>query len=453
MKEIRRQGAEGRYRGAGRGRRQLAGMCLAAVLAAFGVTAAAAEPAQKVTLENGLRVILKPNLASQVVALELLVKASAADESPQAAGVRQLAQQLLLRGTRRRSGAEVGRALELLGASLQVSVGLDYTEVYGLSSAAHFEEMLRLLAEVVTQPSFAAEELEKQRQLALEFLRSQRDDAFQATYLAFREMLYDDSAYGRAAAGTEAGLKALTREQVVNLYESYYGPNNAVLAVSGNVDAPRAMKVIAQAFSGWRRAALPTEARSPGSPAALTESVVEVREGPVESAALILGFAAPAAGEQDFFALQVMESLLGGGMSSRLSRRLREEWGLAYEVTCFYPTLRGESHFAAYLLTDPARMAEAKDLVVAELERLRREPVPAAELRRAKAFLLGSYALAHQRTKQQAYYLAWYELLGLGAEFDEEYPKGIEAVTAEQVQQAAQRHFQRYALALLLPDH
>ena len=156
-------------------------------------------------------------------------------------------------------------------------------------------------------------------------------------------------------------------------------------------------------------------------------------------------------GDPDYYALQVIDSLLSGGASSRLPQHLREDLGLVYHVSSFYPTLAASSHFAIYAATAPHRLLAVKSAVLQALTRLIEEPVPPDELTRAKRYLLGSYALSHQRMKDQAYALAWYETLGLSGDFAEQYAAGLQAVTAADVQRAASAIFTRFALAVTMP--
>jgi predicted Zn-dependent peptidase len=179
---------------------------------------------------------------------------------------------------------------------------------------------------------------------------------------------------------------------------------------------------------------------------------MSVRERPARRAHLMIGFPAPAAVENGYYAMQVIDSILGGGTTGMLAKRLRDEMGLVYEASSFYPTLSGQSHFAIYAVTDPSQLDTVKAAILEVVGALRDSPVSEAELSRAKSYLLGSYALSHQRMKDQAYSLAWYEILGLGVDFDQQYTKAIQAVTPQQVQEAAQTVFQHFALSVVLPE-
>jgi zinc protease len=165
----------------------------------------------------------------------------------------------------------------------------------------------------------------------------------------------------------------------------------------------------------------------------------------------MLAYGVGAPGPDAYPVMEVMCALLGGGMGSRLYGALRANAALAYETNAYYYALSAGGYLAAYAGAAPAQLERTKRLLVGEFERLRREPVGMAELGRAQRFAIGADALAHQRIKDRAFRLAWYEAIGLGFGFDEGYAGAIAAVTAEQIQAAARRWFDHYSLGLVVP--
>ncbi len=427
----------------------------AQLLLALGALAACAPaPAAEdalATLDNGLRLVIRPYSATDLVAVHLLLDVSILDEPPEAAGLRHLTQRLLLRGSETASGDEMAERLAAVGGLVDVGVGLDYVEVYAVAPADGFEVALELLAEAVQRPAFHPEEVERQRRAARQVVANAREDPFQAAYLALREGLYGQHPYGRSAHGAEPTLRAISRSDVVRFHAAHYSPDRATLAICGAVSPARVLRAVRRRFGQWDRRPRPERPPAPFEP--LRASHATAVEIPGTQAHLMLGFPAPAADEPGYYALQVLDSLLSGGAAARLPRVLREEQGLVYHVSSFYPTLAGPSHLGIYAATEPPALEPVKAALLAELERLRREPVLAEELERAKRYLLGSYALSRQRLKEQAYALAWYEALGLGIGFEQEYPRRIEAVTAAQVQAAAGEVLTRFVAAAALPAH
>jgi len=405
--------------------------------------------ARRITLPNELRLVVRPDWSTEVVAIEILLDISALDEPPGQEGIRYLTQRLLLRGTAHESGASMANRLAAVGGIADATVGLDYVELYALVPSDGFETALELLADVLRYPAFDPAEVEKQRHDAGELAHAARDEPFQETYLALREGLYRNHPYSHHTLGTPASLAAITREDLLGFYRGHYVPNRAVVAVCGGVGPVRATRAVRRLFEDWP--ARPTSIRRVYEIRTLPASEVVARERPLRRAHLIVGFPAAAAGEQGYYPTQVIDAILGGGSTSRLPRRLREELGLVYTVSSFYPTLSQTSHFGIYVVTEPSYVDRIKAAIIHELNDLAEHPVNEEELARAKAFLLGSYALSHQRMKEQAYSLAWYEVLGLGVEFENRYAEAIEQVSAQDVQETAQGLFQRFVLAATLP--
>lgn len=426
-------------------RRTLAIAALALVLAGQGWAA------EWEVLDNGLRVVVVSDPNTDVMTAEMLLPISVADEPEDKQGIRYLMQRMLLRGTTTESGDAMGEKLSAVGGVVGVNVGLDYVEIYVQAPVEGFELALGLLAEAVRLPAFLPEEVEREKRSARMGVKAAVEDPFQKTYQAFREALYGDRPYGRWVLGRAKGLEAVTRDDLVELHREHYRPVRAVLAIAGGVDTGRAIRAAQKAFGDWR-SGNGREGGSPGRADPLAWSEVAARELPTSRAHLVLGFPAPAVGEPHYYAMQVIDSLLGGGSTARLPRALRDETGLAYQVSSFHPTLVGGSHFGIYVVTEEGSVGEMKAAILRELERLQQETAPPAELARAKQYLLGSYALSRQESRTQAYSAAWYELLGLGPEFDRQYREAVNAVTAQQVQETAQELIHHFVLALTMPS-
>ncbi len=424
-------------------------LLLPLLLLTVGPPSASAALPKRVTLPNGLRVVLRSNWSTDVVAIELLLDISAEDEPAQQHGMRYLVQRLLLRGTTRETGADMARRLTSVGGVADTGVGLDYVEIYALVPADGFETALELLAAAVRDPAFAAEEVQKQTADAQEFARAARDDPFQETYLAFREALYRAHPYAALTLGTPSALSSISRDDVVRFHRQHYHPDRAVIGICGGVGEARAMRAVRRNLGDWPEG---PPKRRPHLPAiSLPVSEVAARERPLHRAHLIVGFPAPGAEDPGYYAVQVIDSLLSGGATARLPRKLRDELGLVYSVSSFYPTLAHDSHFGIYAVTQPYHLGTIKSAILDIVSDLALRPVSQEELSRAKAYLLGSYALSHQRMKEQAYALAWYELLGLTVAFEDRYLEAIQSVTPEQVRETADRIFRRFVLAVTLP--
>jgi len=403
-------------------------------------------------LPNGLRVLLVPSASTEVMAATMLLAIPVSADPPDKLGLRYLTHRLLLRGTTRETGEAMGERLAAVGGTVSVNCALDYLEITVRAPSDGLEVALDLLAQAVQSPAFLPEEVEREKTRAIAAARAARDDPFQCTYQALREELYGKEAYGRWALGEPECLRRLTREDVAAFYRRHYRPEAAVLAIAGGIEAVSAGGAVRLRFGAWRGPAerRATPARATGEP--LASSQITARERPTARLHLMLGFPAPAVATQGYYAMQVIDSLLGGGSTARLPKALREQAGLAYEVSSFYPTLAGDSHFAIYAVVDEDALREAKQAILAQLTRLREEPVSAEELAHAKRYLLGVYALSRQESRRQAYSAAWHELLGCPPDFAALYQEKLNAVTAEEVQDTARTLIHHFILALTAPS-
>jgi predicted Zn-dependent peptidase len=171
-----------------------------------------------------------------------------------------------------------------------------------------------------------------------------------------------------------------------------------------------------------------------------------------EQAYLLIGFAAPSVSAKDYGPLKILNACLGGGMSGRLFQQLREQEGLAYDVGAFYPSKKCGSAFVTYLGLQPSRLEEAKTRIHKALNEMRRKPITAKELAETKNYIKGTYILDHQTNSQRAHYLGWWEILGLGHEFDRAYVKKLDSVTADDVRRVAKKMFSTHPITVeILP--
>lgn len=423
------------------------------LLAAIGlcllVTSAHAEDVSRRLLPNGVRLIAKPDMGTDVAAIEVLLDVSAADEPADKVGIRYLTQRLLLRGTTNESGDSMAQRLSKVGGLCDASVGLDYVELYVLVPADGFELAVSLVADMLRHPAFLPDQVEKQKEQSAAAARASEDDPFQAVYQALRDGLYRDHSYHRPTFGDPHSLAGISRDDIAAFHEAFYRPSRTVVAVCGGVSETRALRAVRSGLGDWRADLASPRPREDIAP--ITSSEVVARELPGQRAQVMVGFLAPAAGEPGYYQLQVLDSLLTGRSSARLPKLIREQLGLAYEVSSFCPTLAGPSHFAIYVITDPYSVEAVRSAVLEALARIRTEPPSVAEVERAKRFLVGSYALGHQRMRDQAYALAWYEILGLGSDFGDRYLAAIETITPAQVQATANAILQQPIIAVTMP--
>ncbi len=406
----------------------------------------------RTTLPNGLTVIAIENPVADIVASRIFVRAGQGQETPETAGLFSLLTAVLTKGTAGKApktSLEIAEVVESIGASFGADVTSDYSVVSLKTVSADFETVLGLAAEVLRAPSFPAAEIELERRLILQGLKSIKEQPFSVAYNHLREALYAGHPYGLPNAQIERCIPTLTQADVQAAHSQYFRPDSTVITVVGRISPNLAVKLIEQFFGDWQAPATALPVASFPQATAAAQKIVTVQE--TNQAFVVLGYLAGEVTHPDYAALKLISTYLGNGLSSRLFVELREKQGLAYDVSAFYPTRLGASQFVAYIGTAPENVQVALAGLQQEIERIKTTPLTAEELQVSKNKILGQYALGKQTNGQIAQTLGWYEMLGLGIEFDEGFPAAIATVTIEDIQAAAQRCFTKQSVSILGP--
>ncbi|MBD3882633.1 insulinase family protein [Phormidium tenue FACHB-886] len=410
----------------------------------------------RAVLDNGMVVLAVENPAADIVAARLFVQAGGRYESPARAGLSHLLASVITKGTDRLSSQEIAEQVESVGASLGADATADYCLMSLKTVSTDFAAMLHLMAELLRSPSFPEAEVELERRLTLQGIRSMQEQPFAVANAQLRQAMYQDHPYAQPSLGTEETAGALSRADLQHYHQTYFRPDNMVISIVGRIAPEAAIALVDQIFGDWQ---IPTQ--PDGSVTLLPslhlpsltphpERVITVQE--TQQAIVMLGYLAVSVQNADHMALKLLNTYLGNGLSSRLFVELREKRGLAYEVSAYYPTRADWSHFVTYMGTAPENTAVALEGLKHEVDRLRTTPLTPDELEAAKNKLLGQYALGKQTNAQIAQIFGWYETLGLGIDFDEQFQQQVAAVTAETAQMVAERYFTEPYVSLVGPE-
>ena len=424
---------------------------LGLVLALVGIPGAAAAQPPGITrhlLPNGMTVIVRENPAAPVVTASLQVRAGSRFETPETAGITNFLLRTMIRGTSRRSATELAEAAEEIGGSLDASGEVESAEIRGEALARHWEGLLGLIAEVALEPSFPGEEIERERRLILSQIKTRAETPFTLSLDALLRELYGSNPSAWPGLGLPSAVGRFARGELVAHYRAVFQAERVVLAVSGQVSHARVVRTSERLFAKLPRSgAGEVGAAAPATPVGARR----VLERPAQQAQVLVGYLGPGLSDPAYPAVRVLGAVLGGGMAGRLFVELREKRGLAYALGVLIPFRTGPSFFVTHLGTAPENSAAAEAGLLAELERIRQAPVGREELARAKAYLLGNFALDRRTNARQAWYLAFFEVIGAGWDFPERYAQALDAVTAADVEAAAQRFLVRPTIVVLQP--
>jgi predicted Zn-dependent peptidase len=403
----------------------------------------------RTVLKNGLVVIVIENPVADIVSARVLMKAGTGCEARSQAGLFSLMASLLTKGTQQLSSMEIAERVESIGASLGSDASADYSLVSLKTVSSDFEEMLELASEILREPSFPEAELNLEQRLTLQSIRSMKEQPFTVAFNALRSAMYGEHPYSLPGIGTEESVAQLTRGDLVNTHQTYYRPDNCVMVIAGRITAEDATALAEKNLGDWQAPEGPVPPRV--YPTVPTEPTHQVISQLTNQASILVGYSAPSVKDAAYSVLKLISTYLGNGLSSRLFVELREKRGLAYDVSAFYPTRLSASQFVAHMGTAPANQMVALEGLRYETERLAEEGLTEEELEASKNKLLGQYALGKQTNAQLGQLLGWYEVLGLGVDFDQTFQNTIRAVTAEEVRLVAQRHLTNPFTVILGP--
>jgi predicted Zn-dependent peptidase len=429
------------------------------------------QPAQlihRTPLSNGIVVLVAENPTADIVAARFFLRAGSRWEHPNQAGLSHLISAVLTKGTQTLSSLEIAEQVESVGASLGTDATTDYFLLSLKAVSADFKEMLILAGALLRSPTFPPQELDLERRLTLQAIRSQQEQPFTVAYDQLRRSMYGDHPYALSGLGTEATVSELNQTDLLDYHQTFFRPDNLIISLSGRIQPEVAISLIESVLGDWQSPDQPLPMLK--SPLILENPVQQTTAQETQQSILMLGYLAPAVispplqrvsqpmapvypspSHPDYAALKLLNTHLGNGLSSRLFVELREKRGLAYEVSAFYTTRLDTAQFVAYMGTAAENTAIGLEGLRSEIDRLGVIPLSAEELQATKNKMLGQYALGKQTNAQIAQTFGWYETLGLGIEFDQLFQKQIASITAEQAQAVAQQYLTKPYVSLVGP--
>lgn len=387
-------------------------------------------------LANGMTVVSIERRDLPLISASLVVGAGAAADPRGKAGLNELTASLVTQGTTTRSATEIAQAAEALGSSLGSGADWDGSSVAITVKTDGIDPALGIIADVARNPAFAAEELERQRQLAIDGITVSLKDPGTLARLAASRALYGDAPYGHVAGGTPTTLKAIAREDVAAAYAAAWRPGNATLVLSGDIDAAAARELAERHFGGWTGTGAP-RAPAPTSTAQAAPRVIVVDMPGAGQAAVAVVKNGIARSDPRYYEATLANAILGTGFSARLNQEIRIKRGLAYGAGSSLDARRAEGPFLAVTQTKNESAPQVLGLILAEMKRLGAEPIPASEVATRKAVLNGAFGRTVETTAGLGSIISSYVMEGVDPAEVTRAQGAVSAVTAEAAQGAA----------------
>jgi zinc protease len=405
-------------------------------------------PYQFKTLANGLQVIAVSHHEQPAVSLRLIVRAGGAQDPADKSGVATLVAALLDQGTTTKNAEEIASTIDYIGGLIGTGAGSDLTFINAMVMKDSLDLGLDLVSDVARNPTFAPEEIERQRQQILSGLKVGYEDPDYIAGMVFDRLVYGFHPYGRPDSGTPESIAAIKREDLLAFHKMWFGANNAILAIVGDVTPEVAFAGAERAFGKWGRAeATVDKAVDPPPP---TRRVVVIdRPGAVQTEIRVGNIGLPRK-HKDYLALDLAINILGGEGGNRLHRVLRSDRGLTYGASADINAFKDAGNIVADTDTRSEVTGEALRLIVDEFWKLQRQRVHEAELADAKAYLTGSFPLTIETPSEIALQILNAVFYGLDLNDLQTYRDRVNAITADDIQRVAREYLKPDRLSIVL---
>ena len=405
-------------------------------------------PVQRTVLPNGLILLVCEERSLPFVTFQFLINSGSWKDPQGEEGLSYLTARGLLLGTTKRKVTVIHEELDFMGASLSSSSSRDYATLSLQILKKDLDKGWDLFMEVLTQPTFPEEEIKREVEKTLAAIQSAEDQPDEVAGKEFQKTLFLNSPYGHPVEGTKESIPRITQEAIVRFYRSYYHPNNAILTIVGDISADEVKTKLLPSLAKWPMAEIP---KIPFKPSfAKEQKTVKIDRG-ITQANIIIGHAGVSRDNPDYYALTVMNYILGGGgFSSRLVEEIRNKRGLAYSVASFFDTGKYPGSFQIALQTKNSSAREAIALSLQGMERIRKELISEKELEGAKKYLIGSFPMRLNTQGKLTNFLTQVEYYGLGLDYPEKYPSLIRSITREEILRVAKKYLHPKNLILVV---
>jgi zinc protease len=405
-------------------------------------------PYELQTLPNGLQVVAVLHHEQPAVSMRMIVRAGSALDPKDKLGLASLAASLLTQGTSTQSANEMNEAIDFIGGAMGTGAGTDFSFLNVVVMKDSFDAGLKMLSDMARRPAFDPAEIDRQRQQVLSSLQVSFEDPEFVADAVFDRLVYGFHPYGLPQTGTPTTMAAINRGDLVDFHRRHFVPNNAILAIVGDLTAEEAFAAVTRAFGDWERKDVASETLiSPPDP---TRRVIVVDKPDAVQTEVRVGHLGVRRNHQDYMALNLALRILGGEGANRLHHVLRTERGLTYGAKADMDTLRESGDFEASTNTRSEATIEVLRLMVDQFWRMQREPVRERELADAKAYLTGSFPLTIEIPDAIATQVLNVLLFGLPLEELQSFRERVNAVTVDDIQRVSRAYLKPDRLSVVL---
>lgn len=419
-------------------------------LAAIPAAVPAAEPlGKRIQLDNGMVLLLAEKHDIPMVTVSMAIKAgntAAAGDKP---GLAAITAALLTQGTTRRTANQISSDIDFIGGSLATGGGDDFAAASLRVLKKDIRTGFDLLSDVIMNPVFDQKEIDRKVKSTLAEIQRQKEEPKIVASEAFNKAVYGGHAYGVTGDDIAAYLPKLTRQDIVDFYKARYHPNDTIIAVVGDVNEKEVVSLLNEYFNGWKQYDQPLP--PPVAPPIIDTTSMRKIDKSITQANIVMGHIGISRENPDFYAVSIMNYILGGGgFSSRLMDNIRDNKGLAYDVHSSFASLKETGIFEVGIQTKNESANDVISETFKEIRRIQNDLVSEKELADAKAYLTGSFPLRMDTSAKIAGMLTAIEIYNLGLDYPARYPALINAVTREDIRRVAKKYLHPDAMVVVV---
>ncbi len=405
-------------------------------------------------LPDDITLIINHNTLNDIVAMQILAKGGNYIEKK--AGTGSVTASVMMKGTKKYSALDLSQVMEQNGIKIAPSNGSDMFSISVKTTKNDLALTFDLLNEIVNNASFDMQEIERVKAEKILAIQKNRDTPSSVAFEEFKTAIWADTPYGVTGKVLEKTIPTINRNDILEFYNTVFYPQNLVISINGNVDDKKIIEQIENIFYTKKdtKAQRFEYSKYAQNFKPLSQGKLVRKPQDVEASWVVIGWLTDGvANTKDIAVLQVIDSILGGGMSSRLFSDLRGEQGLAYQVGSSFASNVNQGLFALYIGTNPQTAMHSKNELLKQINTLKREFVSDKELQEAKDKILGNFVLSQETNMEKAATLGWFELSGRGFGYINEFPELIKCVSAADVIRVANKYFSRpYVVTVVAPQ-
>ena len=397
----------------------------------------------KTTLPNGLRIITESIPSVRSVSVGVWVFTGSRNESPELAGISHFIEHMVFKGTKKRRMHQIANRLESVGGYLNAFTGKEYTCYFARALDEHLPRAIDVVCDLILQPTFPEKELVREKDVVLEEIKMYEDVPEDLIFDRFESIVYKDDSLGRPVIGFPETVQSFSRQDLIDYMETNYTPDKTVISVAGNVDHEKVVKLVEKAFQDSARSMGAQRFKKANGYKPLDYE----EKRAIQQAHLVLGTRGLSIHNNQRIVLTVLNTILGGGMSSRLNQNIREKYGYCYNIYSFVNMHSDTGDFGIYMGTDSAKVNHAQKLIQRELDKLMQEKVSSRKLGQAINQVKGSLMLGLESMSNRMMRIARQELYFERYFTLDEVLDAVEGVTSDQICTLAQDLFKHNAFS------